>query len=78
MAVPNRELAAERAAHRIQRRIMRLPEVKAATGFGRTKIYELMKEGRFPKARRIACSNASGWDSLEVEAWINEQLDGEA
>lgn len=29
------------------RRIMRLPEVKAATGFGRAHIYNLMKEGRF-------------------------------
>lgn len=78
MAVPNCEHAAERAEHRIQRRIMRLPEVKAATGFGRSKIYELMKEGRFPKARHIAGAYAVGWDSLEVEAWIDEQLGGGA
>ncbi|GAB3473960.1 helix-turn-helix transcriptional regulator [Azotobacter salinestris] len=78
MAAINQAHTEQAAAQRQQRRIMRLPEVKAATGFGRTKIYELMKEGRFPKARRIACSNASGWDSLEVEAWIDEQLDGEA
>lgn len=59
------------------RRILRLPAVKTATGLGRTKIYELMKEGRFPKARRIAGAHAVGWDSLEVEAWIAQQL-GEA
>lgn len=57
-----------------QRRIMRLPTVKNVTGLGRTKIYELMKEGRFPKAHRIAGAHAVGWDSLEVEAWIAEQL----
>lgn len=56
------------------RRIMRLPTVKSVTGLGRTKIYELMKEGRFPKAHRIAGAHAVGWDSLEVEAWIAEQL----
>jgi len=53
---------------------MRLPAVKAATGLGRTSIYDLMKEGRFPKSRRIAGAHAVGWDSLEIEAWIAEQL----
>ena len=56
------------------RHIKRLPAVKAATGIGRTKIYDLMKEGRFPKARRIAGAHAVGWDSHEVEAWVAEQL----
>lgn len=56
------------------RRILRLPEVKAVSGLGRTTIYELMKEGRFPKARRIAGTNAVGWDSLEVDAWQAKQL----
>lgn len=58
------------------RRIMRLPQVQAATGFGRAWIYELMKRGEFPQARKIGL-RAVGWDSLEVEAWIAEQL-GEA
>lgn len=56
------------------RHIKRLPAVKALTGIGRTKIYDLMKEGRFPQARRIAGSNVVGWDSLEIEAWIAQQL----
>lgn len=56
------------------RHIKRLPAVKAATGLGRTKIYDLMKEGRFPKAHRIAGAHAVGWDSQEVEAWVAEQL----
>lgn len=55
--------------------IWRLPTVKNRTGLGRTTIYDLMKEGRFPKARRIAGAKAVGWDSLEVEAWIAQQLD---
>ena len=60
-----------------QRVIWRLPTVKAVTGLGRTKIYNLMKEGRFPKARRIAGAQLVGWDSLEVEAWVAAQLDAE-
>ncbi|WP_137820945.1 AlpA family phage regulatory protein [Pseudomonas sp. D(2018)] len=60
------------------RRIMRLPAVKEATGLGRTVIYDLMKEGRFPKARRIAGAHIVGWDSQEIEVWIAEQLDGAA
>ncbi|MNY53767.1 Prophage CP4-57 regulatory protein (AlpA) [compost metagenome] len=53
---------------------MRLPIVKEATGLCRTTIYDLMKEGRFPKCRRIAGAHIVGWDSLEIEVWIAEQL----
>lgn len=56
------------------RRIMRLPQVQDATGFGRAWIYELMGNGKFPKARKIG-SRAVGWDSLEIEAWVADQLD---
>lgn len=75
MAATNQEYAQQKATQRQQRRILRLPAVKSATGLGRTKIYDLMKEGRFPKARRIAGANVVGWDSLEIEAWISEQLE---
>lgn len=74
MATTNQVHAQQAASQRQHRMIWRLPTVKATTGLGRTKIYELMKEGRFPKARRIAGAHAVGWDSLEVEAWITEQL----
>lgn len=58
-----------------QRKILRLPAVLAATGYCRAHIYNLMKEGRFPKARKIG-TRAVGWDSLEVDAWVAEKLDG--
>ncbi len=78
MAAINQASAVVKAtyhAERTQRRILRLPSVKEATGLGRTKIYDLMKEGRFPKGRRIAGAHAVGWDSLEVEAWVSNQLE---
>jgi len=54
--------------------IWRMTTLKSKNGLGRTTIYDLMKDGRFPKSRRIAGAHAVGWDSLEVEAWIAEQL----
>ena len=59
----------------MQRRIIRLPEVKRISGLGRTKIYELMKMGRFPKCINIAGGHTVGWDSIAIDAWVAEQLD---
>jgi prophage regulatory protein len=75
MAATNKANAHQSVVQRQQRMIWRLPTVKFATGLGRSKIYNLMKEGRFPKARRIAGAHVVGWDSLEIEAWISEQLE---
>lgn len=59
------------------RRIMRLPQVQAATGFGRAWIYELMGAGKFPKARKIG-ARAVGWDSQEIEQWVSDRLEDRA
>ncbi|NWL17765.1 AlpA family transcriptional regulator [Pseudomonas umsongensis] len=56
------------------RRIMRLPEVIEATGYRRASIYNLMKTGKFPRARSIG-ARAVGWDSQEIHNWITERLD---
>lgn len=55
------------------RRIMRLADVEQVTGFKRSHIYNLMNENRFPKSRRIGC-RAVGWNSSEIEQWINDRL----
>ncbi|MEH6348871.1 AlpA family transcriptional regulator [Pseudomonas sp. 3JA] len=55
------------------RHIMRREEVERKTGFKRAHIYNLMKEGQFPQAKRIGL-RAVGWDSLEIEQWITERL----
>lgn len=62
---------------RSARRIMRLAETEQMSGFRRSHIYALMKEGMFPQAKRIG-RRAVGWDSLEVEQWVAERLDVEA
>jgi len=59
------------------RRILRIAHVQAATGLGRTAIYDLIKRGLFPEAKPLADLHAVGWDSLAVEAWISQQLDAQ-
>ncbi len=58
-------------------RILRLPEVERLTGYKRSSIYRMVKEGLFPHQRRIG-PGAVGWDSREVETWIEEKLAGVA
>ncbi|KTB77667.1 hypothetical protein AO069_18130 [Pseudomonas syringae pv. syringae PD2774] len=57
----------------VERHIMRRDEVERKTGFKRAHIYNLMKEGKFPQAKRIGL-RAVGWDSLEIERWVSERL----
>ena len=56
-----------------ERRILRLDEVEAKSGFKRVHIYSLMKKGEFPQALRLGV-RAVGWDSTEVDLWISERL----
>ncbi|WP_080287862.1 AlpA family phage regulatory protein [Burkholderia cenocepacia] len=37
-------------------------------GLGKTTIYDMMKEGSFPRPRRVR--NLSLWVETEVQAWI--------
>ncbi|MEE5128044.1 AlpA family transcriptional regulator [Pseudomonas alliivorans] len=64
---------AEASLSQVERHIMRREEVERKTGFKRAHIYNLMKEGKFPQAKRIGL-RAVGWDSLEIEQWITERL----
>jgi prophage regulatory protein len=57
----------------IEHRILRRAEVEQKTGFKRAHIYNLMKQGKFPKALRLGI-RAVGWDSVEIDQWILERL----
>ncbi len=52
-------------------RLIRLKEVMAQTGYGRTSIYEMMKDGRFPLPVRD--DGALRFSENEVQAWIGER-----
>ena len=59
-------------------RLLRLPQVLAATGLSRAYVYERMKEGTFPRARALSpvkrggsgSSAAVAWLEADVTAWI--------
>lgn len=56
-----------------ERRILRLDEVQTKSGFKRAHIYNLMKQRQFPQAIRLGV-RAVGWDSVEIDQWIEERL----
>lgn len=60
-----------------ERRILRLDEVEAKSGFKRAHIYTLMKKRQFPQARRLGV-RAVGWDSVEIDQWIADRLNNRA
>lgn len=53
-------------------RFMRLPELMTRVGLGRSKIYEMMAEGEFPKP--IKLGRASVWPNHIVEQWMSKQM----
>jgi len=60
-----------------ERRILRLDEVEAKSGFKRAHIYSLMKKGEFPQSLRLGV-RAVGWDSTEIDLWITVRLKNRA
>ncbi|GKT02087.1 AlpA family transcriptional regulator [Acidovorax sp. SUPP3434] len=60
-----------------ERRILRLDEVEAKSGFKRAHIYALMRKRQFPQALRLGV-RAVGWDSIEIDQWIAERLNNRA
>jgi len=66
----------ERTPHsttHVERRILRRSDVERKTGLKRAFLYNLMREGKFPKSVRIGV-RAVGWDALEVDQWIADRL----
>lgn len=53
-------------------RILRLADVRACTGLGRSSIYRLMSEGRFPPPVKLT-DRAVGWREEEITTWIQSR-----
>ena len=54
--------------------ILRLPQVCKATGLGRSMIYQLESERRFPCRVRIG-ARAVGWVEAEVQSWLAGRIE---
>jgi prophage regulatory protein len=53
-------------------RYIRFKELRTLIPLGRTTIWRMMREGRFPQSRRIG-KMATAWLESEVEEWIQER-----
>jgi len=51
---------------------IRFKELRKLIPLGRTTIWKMMREGRFPQSRRIG-KVATAWLESEVEDWIKER-----
>ncbi len=56
----------------MNQRLIRLPQVKAMVGLGRSSIYDWIKRGEFPKPIKVG--RLSGWIECEVQEWISERI----
>jgi prophage regulatory protein len=56
-------------------RFLRLAEVSRRVGLGKSMIYDLIRQDRFPAPYKISPA-ASRWSEREVVAWIAEVKDG--
>ncbi len=53
---------------------LRLPEVLHRCGLGRSTVYKLLSEGRFPVPIKITGGRAVGWVETELEAWLQASI----
>lgn len=57
--------------------LIRLPAVLARTALSRSRLYELVRTGRFPRPVKLADSSINVWAADAVSAWIAGQINGE-
>jgi prophage regulatory protein len=55
-------------------RFLRMRDVKARTGLGRSTIYAYIARGQFPRPVRIG-TRTSGWVSSEIDRWMHHRID---
>lgn len=54
-------------------RLIRLPEVITRVGLKKTAIYSRIREGSFPKPRRLAV-NCVAWPESAIDKWVETQI----
>lgn len=54
-------------------RLIRLPDVEAATGCKKSTIYLLLKQGQFPKPVRLSARMVA-WPESAVLQWVQDRI----
>jgi prophage regulatory protein len=55
------------------KQLLRLPTVCERVGFGRSQLYALIKENKFPAPVKLGV-RAVAWDSELVDGWIHQRI----
>ena len=55
-------------------KLLTINDVIEMVSFKKTKLYNWMKEGKFPKPISIADTRSVRWVDTDVQNWINEQI----
>ena len=61
----------------MEKRILRKKALGPIDGLSDSQRDRMEAEGRYPRRRQIT-ERIVGWDSNEVEAWVNERLQNDA
>lgn len=59
--------------HLLSLRLLRLPEVKARTGYSSSELYRRIAAGDFPAPVKLG-ERASAWPEHEVNAWCQARI----
>ena len=57
-------------------KLLRLPKVLELVGIKKTKLWEMIKKGKFPRQRKLG-TKTSVWSFLEIQQWIEGVKNGE-
>ena len=57
----------------LQRKLLRLPQVKSITGLSKSSIYARISEGTFPKQIPLG-PRLVVWLESDIQKWISEQV----
>lgn len=52
---------------------LRLPLVQQRVGLSRSTIYEMVKQGRFPRPVSIG-TRAVAWTSFSIDSWVEQRI----
>lgn len=64
---------ARAVVHSQGERLLRLRDVLSIVGLSRAHVYNLVKQGLFPRPIALG-SNCARWVQSEVQAWVNESI----
>ena len=54
-------------------RLLRLPDVLARVGLRRSRLYDLIAAGRFPKPVKLS-ERAVAWRDDEIDEWVRQRI----